>query len=511
MEKIRILIPPENFSEESFLNDLNARFRLRQEAQISIEKTYFDTFDWRLYNEGLVLENIGKYYYLNALTDDTRIASIALEQPPEFLWDLPDSSLKKTLDPIIEMRALLKLFALNIQSQSIRILNTEQKTVVRLVIEKIAISDANASEVWQHLRLIPLRGYDKQFQSLSAYLTEFRFTPTSDSIYLQTLTLLGKSPGKYSAKLNLQLEPNMRADEAAKIIYRYLLDVMKANEGGIKKDIDTEFLHDFRVSVRRTRSALSQIKDVFPADMTNRFKEEFRFVGRMSNDLRDLDVYLLSADDYRNLLPLALHPDIDPLFEFLKQERGKALKTVIDGLNSEKYHQIIRGWETYINRPPEASPDAANAAIPIIDLAKARIYKRYRAIIKEGKAITDASPDASLHELRIECKKLRYLLEFFSSLFPRHKIQMLVKQLKKLQDNLGRFQDLCIQEESLMQFSNDAEFSGSEHSKTMVAIGCLVGKLDIEKQSVRNTFEERFANFASAENLQLFSELFKNS
>jgi CHAD domain-containing protein len=117
----------------------------------------------------------------------------------------------------------------------------------------------------------------------------------------------------------------MRSDEASKIILRSLLQVMKTNEAYIEKDLDTEFLHDYRVAVRRTRSALGQIKNVFPKEPTLRFKKDFSFVGKLSNQLRDLDVYLLKKDAYKALLPSVLRDDIDPLFDYLSNKRSKAL------------------------------------------------------------------------------------------------------------------------------------------------------------------------------------------
>ena len=53
-----------------------------------------------------------------------------------------------------------------------------------------------------------------------------------------------------------------------KAILRHTLAVMRANEEGIKADWDTEFLHDYRTAVRRTRSALSQIPGIFPPEIT---------------------------------------------------------------------------------------------------------------------------------------------------------------------------------------------------------------------------------------------------
>ena len=42
----------------------------------------------------------------------------------------------------------------------------------------------------------------------------------------------------------------------ARLLLR-LLDTCESNVDGVLRDIDTEFLHDLRVAVRRTRSASS--------------------------------------------------------------------------------------------------------------------------------------------------------------------------------------------------------------------------------------------------------------
>ena len=78
---------------------------------------------------------------------------------------------------------------------------------------------------------------------------------------------------------------------------------MQRNEPGVRADIDSEFLHDYRVAVRRTRSALSQIKDVLPEDKVEHFKTEFGWLGQMTGPTRDLDVYLLQFEHLRNQLP----------------------------------------------------------------------------------------------------------------------------------------------------------------------------------------------------------------
>ena len=60
----------------------------------------------------------------------------------------------------------------------------------------------------------------------------------------------------------------MRADIASKFIYSHLLKAIKDNEQGTIADTDSEFLHDFRVAVRRTRTGLSQLKVVLPDNIS---------------------------------------------------------------------------------------------------------------------------------------------------------------------------------------------------------------------------------------------------
>jgi CHAD domain-containing protein len=165
-------------------------------------------------------------------------------------------------------------------------------------------------------------------------------------------------------------------------------------------------------------------------------------------------------------------------------------------------------WEAFLNKPPPSSATATNAELPVIDMARQRIYKRYRGIVKMGSRILAKPEDEMLHVLRIECKKLRYLLEFFAGLFPRKKVKTLIEQLKNLQDNLGDFNDLCIQQEYLLNISAELPASQRQLQKTLVAIGSLIETLDHKKQSVKDAFAKTFTDFAAPENQALFRELF---
>jgi len=492
------------------ISELAGQYTIKKESAISESFAIYDTFDWRLFNKSFVLYRSGNKLFLRKLAKSAILHTIEITSLPVFIWDFPDGKLKKHLLPIIKMRALLKLVEVLCRSTIYRILNREEKTVARLTYEEILPSRAkDVLALATHLWLKPVKGYPKHSQDLAKQFKEAGFIITKkEDIYFKALKVVDEKPGSYSGKLKIQLDPDMRSDDATKMILHFLLQIIRINEVNIEKDLDTEFLHDFRVAVRRTRSALGQIKNVFPMETTNRFKKDFAFVGELSNQLRDLDVYLLKEDTYKTMLPPVLQNDIDPLFEYLRQKRSKALQNVLNGLRSKKYVKILHDWEAFLNEPREYSKTAANANLPVIYLARKRIYMKYLRVVKAGNLILENTEDEMLHVLRIQCKKLRYLMEFFSSLFPRKKINILIEQLKKLQDNLGDFNDLCVQEEYLFNLTKQLPATHQQFKKTLVAIGSLIGTLDRERQTVKDSFAKIFTDFASPANRKLFRELF---
>ncbi len=168
----------------------------------------------------------------------------------------------------------------------------------------------------------------------------------------------------------------------------------------------------------------------------------------------------------------------------------------------------MQDWATFFFFFVQDPPLACNANVPILSFAQKRIYKQYRRIVKDGSRTLENTEDEKLHALRIACKKLRYLMEFFSSLFPSKKINILIAQLKTLQDNLGDFNDLCVQEEYLLNIAEEPLATGQKQKKIFVAIGSLIGTMDREKQIIKDAFAQTFADYASPPNKIAFSELF---
>ena len=111
-----------------------------------------------------------------------------------------------------------------------------------------------------------------------------------------------------------------------------------------------------------------------------------------------------------------------------------------------------------------------------------------------GRAIDDDKPAEDLHELRKVGKELRYLLEFFASLYPAEVVKPMVKSLKGLQDMLGRFQDREVQANSLRELAPEVA-----EPRALMAMGVLVERFMQEEAAARAEFADRFGAFASKE------------
>jgi CHAD domain-containing protein len=479
------------------------------------QRTFYDSFDWRLYDKGLVLEETiegrQRELVLRKLDSGSPLARALPSRRAAFIQDLPPGHLRDLLAPVLEMRELLPLTRIRARVQNLRLLNKDDKTIARIVIEESTLQarkGARTSRLAGRVRLLPVKGYRKPVARVTRLLEALHLAPDAIDPLLTALSAADVTPGQYSSKLNLDIEPGMRADEATRIILQRLLDMMQANEAGTRTGTDTEFLHDFRVAVRRTRSALGQIKGVLPQRILTRYKREFAWLGQITGPTRDLDVYLLQFEDYRNSLPEAMRSDLDPLHEFLRRHWQIEQRALVRALDSARYRRLVTDWRRFLAQPVNARSTLPNARRPVYEVACRRIWRVYRRIIREGNAIEADTPAEALHELRKTAKKLRYLMEFFQSLFPARKIKRLIGILKSLQNNLGDFQDFEVQVHTLRRFGEQMVEEHMAPATTLLAMGMLIEGLERRQQLARLEFAERFDAFSRTDNQAHFRAMF---
>ena len=488
-----------NITVIKLIDIIDKKYRIKKIKSEKRAVTYLDTFDWRLYRNNFILKHENDILQLQKIDRLQSFQKLKLSEIPVFADDIPVGNLRNSLMRMTQIRALQLVSKIVVNCDNYYVLDNNQKIVLRLQIEAI-------SRVGKFITITALRGYESQIGTIKS-LIKSEIEAANQRIILKLIFKLNKkNAADYDPRIRVQLKPEMQSDEATKLILKNLVETMVKNEQGIIKDIDTEFLHDFRVASRRTRAALTQIKNVFEPQVTAQFNDQFTLLGKKTNKLRDLDVYLLNKDQYIKRLPDNMQNDIEPFFSELQSERKTEVRRFVRFLKSQSYKNQINGYVDFLSPRLKKSEMALNANKPIKTLAIEFIVKQYNKVMKLGNRITKNSPDAIYHKLRIQSKKLRYLLEFFSSLFPQDKINQLIVHLKKLQDNLGLFNDLFIQQETLKSYSQKNEFN----TDVILALGYLIGKLNDEQIEVRKDFNNTFKEFSNKETTNIFNELFAN-
>ncbi|MET0067879.1 MAG: CHAD domain-containing protein [Candidatus Thiodiazotropha sp.] len=505
---------PDDFDLDGLKAALAESHVLQENPSSTLTQTFYDSFDWRVWQAGaeLLHETGDRPRLCWSGLNESCLPQLcqALEQKPEFAEDLPPGPVTEQLSKVLEMRVLLPKVIVIQTRYNLALLDSEEKTVVRVAWVTSEYHSANRRQTGaldSLLVIMPLRGYESDFEAVIKRLQAFRLSTCEHSLFRSALTHLGIKPGDYSSKLNYRLDPDARSDATAKRIMLGLLDTLEANVTGAKANLDSEFLHDLRVATRRTRSAMSQIKGVFSPQEIEPFKQGFAWIGQITGQTRDLDVYLLQYNHFRTSLPAAVRPDLDPFHDYLKRHHKAAHAKLVKKLNSPHFRKIIKSWRDWLEAPLSEQPKGPNARMPTAQLADRRIGKLYNKILKQGAAIGPNSPAEQLHDLRKQCKKLRYMMEFFQSLYPKPEIRHLVKLLKVLLDNLGEFQDLEVQAHSLEGFGDEMLKEGAPSSAIM-AMGILVGKLYEKQTLTRRAFEDLFTHFSSADNERAFRKLF---
>jgi CHAD domain-containing protein len=470
----------------------------------TLRRTWLDTFDWRLFRAGLSLElRAGRGISELVLTgrDGELVAVEPVTAPiawPCLIDQLPVGPLSEHLASVVGVRALISVARATSVVTQRRALNADEKTIAVVNIDQMTLTQPRRAPTPPRVAISPLRGYQTQAAKLADLLALAPgVTPAVHSAFESALRAAGRRPGDYTSKIDVQLTGAMPAALAVATVLTRLLETMQANVPGTIRDIDTEFLHDLRIAVRRTRSVLKVAGSVLPASMVARYRPEFKWLGDLTTPTRDLDVYLLGYAQMAAGLVAGTEPELRPFHEYLKTQRISEQRQLAKGLRSARFTHLSGRWRHELDQVA-ASPGRRPATGKF---AAVRIARAHQRVLRSGSAIDAASPPEALHELRNLCKELRYLLEVFASLHDAAEQWRAVNELKALQDCLGEFQDTEVQQAELRAFARQMMADRSAPAETMLAMGEIAATLALRQRAARSEFAGRFAGFASPRGL----------
>jgi CHAD domain-containing protein len=444
-----------------------------------VRRTALDTFDRRLARAGLRLELVtdaGVERLELTQGGETLVQVIAGAGPrwPAMAGVLPDGMLKDRVARLAGIRALLVVGENPRLVRCAELRNAECKIVVRLDLDESA--DGATSPPTVTVR--PLRGYQKEAERAWRLVTTL-------------LEPVASEPPAPPAGTPPVVDPESPARALLAAELTGFLEEIRANVPGTVADIDTEFLHDVRVAVRRTRSVLRLGRPALPPYVRQEWEPQFKWLGDLTTPVRDLDVYQLGLPEMARWLVAASPADLEPFEAHLARRRAAERRILVRRLRGVRLRRLLDDWAGALS---ELAGSADGAAWSAGALARTTVARAHRRVVRGGAAISDTSPPEDLHVLRKRGKELRYALEMFAPVFGDARVRSAIGDLKSLQDVLGRFQDSEVQRTTLRGFAAEM-VADRAPAESLLAMGELTGHLHAEQQRARAEFAGVFASY----------------
>ena len=326
---------------------------------------------------------------------------------------------------------------------------------------------------------------------------------TGPGVPADDLVLEAKQPPEVAAREAMsgaQPAQGILADEpmseaGRKVLYLHLGRMIQ-NEPGTRDGQDIEALHDMRVATRRMRSAFRVFAPFFKSRAIQPYVSGLRQTGRVLGAVRDLDVLMAKAQAYLEALPPENAGDLDPLFDVWLAQREKARQKMIAYLDSAKYRDLVQAFKLFLETPGAGArtddsippePMRVNHVVPEL------IYARWAGVQAFG-PIWEGAPVSVLHALRIECKRLRYSLEFFEPVLGPTAGEV-ISEVVRLQDHLGNLNDASVANALLSDFLFSPASEGTSERIIAPGVVTYLAAKQRELQMLIDTFPEAWERF----------------
>ncbi|MEU4291200.1 CHAD domain-containing protein [Kribbella sp. NPDC026596] len=479
---------------------LTGALQVRVDVHHTERRVWFDTHDWRLFRAGLLLEHhVRKRESWLVLSDleGQRISRQPTGRTAVTAHSLRDGVTRDRVLELIGVRALLPRVVASGPVQMLSVLGPEEKTVARIVVEgPTEVRDGAA--VGLRARIESLRGYDKDAAKVCRTLDAIPgFGSAKEPLFESVFRAAGLHPRSFRSKPDLEFTRRVPATQAFAGTLTQLREIVLDNVEGTLRQLDTEFLHDLRVTVRRTRAVLKFAHGTIDEDIRARYAVELKWLADQTSLSRDLDVYLLGFDDL--VSHVSASSELEPFREQVTRHCTRAHAALNRALRSERFAALLDGWHRELAVPGPIER-------PVIEVADELLSRAWKRVAKRGDAITETSPAEAVHDLRKRCKELRYLLEFFGSLYGADARSEAVSELKLLQDILGEFQDAEAQRMSVHQYAVELAKAGTPPA-TLMAMGRLEHHLQLRQDAARAEVADRWHRFNRKHNQRLYARM----
>lgn len=293
---------------------------------------------------------------------------------------------------------------------------------------------------------------------------------------------------------------NMPIHETTKKLLINQLALTTENIPGIHAGQDIEAVHKTRVGFRRIRSQLRILKPIFKKKYLKPFRNNSKQIGQVLGAVRDLDVLQISLSS-----AFQEHHPADNFYTafwipFFLDQYQQARTELLERLESQQFSEFIQSFTDFCEnielgaKKPEKIME--HGFPTFMSYVSSMLHNQYQNVQMRQEELIAKPIDTNFHKLRIEVKRFRYTLDFFSPILKITPTLELINSLTSLQDNLGIINDHVTSERIISPFLEqnsslkDHRLAGflSEYRK----------KISLENDSLQANFHQSWQSFQEA-------------
>ncbi|MEX0604463.1 MAG: CHAD domain-containing protein [Marinobacter sp.] len=314
--------------------------------------------------------------------------------------------------------------------------------------------------------------------------------PTGAALYLQLPTNSWGKIRKHSGKVVNQLTPKVASYKLFKrkaprppeiqhlalprrvpLILEHQYHLVRALEAGVMAGHDPEFLHQYRINIRRSRAIAESLLDMTDDKSLKKAVKALKRWGQATSRLRYLDVFIgeLALQQHPTCTQALREGRVQTFYQVWAREEHKRLS---DKMKTRAYRQDLTQWRGFIKSEKFKKLLGGLGSDSIQKVLEQRVTHQNTLL----QQLSSTTADADVHKIRKMVKRIRYLAELDKPVF-----RATLKKLKKRQEMLGHFQDLCVRIDFIDAFSN-SYLAAAVPEKAMKQILALAGRWRAEKQ-----------------------------
>ncbi|TMH06346.1 MAG: CHAD domain-containing protein [Betaproteobacteria bacterium] len=448
-----------------------------------IASTYFDTPAGELRSAGVALRvrRIGRRWLQTVKNEGSQLAGLSTRS--EFEWPLNSPRIDAAKLSETPWRDLFDATAGRVKARFVtdivrrsRPLTSAQgtKTVIALDRGQIRAGRKRAPIAEIEIEVVegtPAFAYELARDLVADFPVAIEHRSKAERGY----ALLQRGPPEPVRARTVDLAHDISAPAAIAAVGADCLLQIGANARYVALGIDSEFLHQLRVGVRRLRSLLKLAEPLTPQDAFASFDDEMTWLTNTLGPARDWDVFttetLPAVSSTLHLPPL--RRDMGQLKGRATRMRGVRCAAAKQTADSPRLTLLLLALGARFAALTVGEPGAA-AASSARSFAQGVLDQCARRLKKRAKRLLHASP-VERHRARIAAKKLRYAAEFFTPLYSGGRSKAYLAKLAKLQTALGNLNDMATAQKLAEELAQRGKVSFAVARASGVVIGWAAG------------------------------------